>query len=343
MLAAGAAYTAGAVVYSRKRPDPWPAVFGFHEVFHACTLVGAALFAYVVAFVALPRYSSSTSGSDQLGPRAAAGSTKGASDSISARTSRAGPAAEAEHDLVDAETGEVLELRPRRRSCRRGPRRGGPDPGRPLRPGGGGRGRASASPPPPMGIHPSAISATVASTVSLAPPPTSVRTRGCCTGLGHDQVGPKSTNSPWNSACSLDQMASAAARCSRTTVRRAVEVDPVVLRFGPVPPEAHAERDAPVRQGVERRHLLGQQDRVVLGHEQDSGAEPDPLGDRGRHGQRHERIQRSACSRRGARPRRGRAARPRAPADGCARAARASRSRAPPPSSPARRVRRRGR
>ncbi len=56
MLAAGAAYTAGAVVYSRKRPDPWPAVFGFHEVFHACTLVGAGLFAYVVAFIALPRY-----------------------------------------------------------------------------------------------------------------------------------------------------------------------------------------------------------------------------------------------------------------------------------------------
>ncbi len=56
ILVAGAAYTAGAVVYARKRPDPWPAVFGFHEVFHACTLVGAALFAYVVAFVALPRY-----------------------------------------------------------------------------------------------------------------------------------------------------------------------------------------------------------------------------------------------------------------------------------------------
>jgi hemolysin III len=55
-VAAGAVYTVGAVVYARKRPDPWPAVFGFHEVFHACTLVGAALFAYVVAFVALPRY-----------------------------------------------------------------------------------------------------------------------------------------------------------------------------------------------------------------------------------------------------------------------------------------------
>ena len=40
----------------RKRPDPWPRVFGFHEVFHACTLVGAGLFAYLVAFIALPRY-----------------------------------------------------------------------------------------------------------------------------------------------------------------------------------------------------------------------------------------------------------------------------------------------
>jgi len=56
MLAAGLAYTAGALVYARKRPDPWPRVFGFHEVFHLCTLVGAALFAYVVAFIALPRY-----------------------------------------------------------------------------------------------------------------------------------------------------------------------------------------------------------------------------------------------------------------------------------------------
>jgi hemolysin III len=56
MLAAGLAYTAGALIYAAKRPDPWPRVFGFHEVFHACTLVGAGLFAYLVAFIALPRY-----------------------------------------------------------------------------------------------------------------------------------------------------------------------------------------------------------------------------------------------------------------------------------------------
>jgi hemolysin III len=56
VLAGGLVYTVGALVYARKRPDPWPKVFGFHEVFHACTVVGAALFAYVVAFIALPRY-----------------------------------------------------------------------------------------------------------------------------------------------------------------------------------------------------------------------------------------------------------------------------------------------
>jgi len=56
MLAAGIAYSAGALVYARKRPDPWPRVFGFHEVFHACTLVGAGLFAYLIACIALPRY-----------------------------------------------------------------------------------------------------------------------------------------------------------------------------------------------------------------------------------------------------------------------------------------------
>jgi hemolysin III len=56
MLIAGFAYTVGALIYARKRPDPWPEVFGFHEVFHACTVIGAGTFAYLVAFIALPRY-----------------------------------------------------------------------------------------------------------------------------------------------------------------------------------------------------------------------------------------------------------------------------------------------
>lgn len=39
LLAGGLAYTAGAVVYARRRPDPAPAVFGYHELFHALTIV----------------------------------------------------------------------------------------------------------------------------------------------------------------------------------------------------------------------------------------------------------------------------------------------------------------
>ena len=50
----GAAYTAGAVVYARRRPDPVPHVFGYHEVFHTCTLVGAAFHYAAVAAFALP-------------------------------------------------------------------------------------------------------------------------------------------------------------------------------------------------------------------------------------------------------------------------------------------------
>jgi hemolysin III len=42
MLLGGLLYTAGAVSYHRRRPDPCPAVFGYHEVFHALVCVAAA-------------------------------------------------------------------------------------------------------------------------------------------------------------------------------------------------------------------------------------------------------------------------------------------------------------
>jgi hemolysin III len=41
MLTGGIAYTAGAVVLLRRQPDPRPNVFGYHEVWHACTVIGA--------------------------------------------------------------------------------------------------------------------------------------------------------------------------------------------------------------------------------------------------------------------------------------------------------------
>jgi hemolysin III len=42
VLAGGMLYTAGALCYRRRRPDPRPSVFGYHEVFHAFVCVAAA-------------------------------------------------------------------------------------------------------------------------------------------------------------------------------------------------------------------------------------------------------------------------------------------------------------
>ncbi len=46
----GILYSAGAVIHARKRPDPVPTVFGYHELFHLLVIVGAALQYLVVAF-----------------------------------------------------------------------------------------------------------------------------------------------------------------------------------------------------------------------------------------------------------------------------------------------------
>src|SRR5215210_2749080 len=43
----GVLYTLGALVYALRRPDPAPAVFGYHEVFHALVIAAAAI-QYVV-------------------------------------------------------------------------------------------------------------------------------------------------------------------------------------------------------------------------------------------------------------------------------------------------------
>jgi hemolysin III len=54
VAAGGVLYTLGAIVYARKRPDPAPTVFGYHEVFHALVILAAALQYAVVAFWVLP-------------------------------------------------------------------------------------------------------------------------------------------------------------------------------------------------------------------------------------------------------------------------------------------------
>jgi hemolysin III len=39
VLIGGILYTGGAVVYAIKKPNPWPGHFGFHEIFHVCTVL----------------------------------------------------------------------------------------------------------------------------------------------------------------------------------------------------------------------------------------------------------------------------------------------------------------
>jgi hemolysin III len=53
--AGGLLYSAGAVVYARRRPNPYPRVFGYHELFHVLTLAAAACQYVAVAFYVLPR------------------------------------------------------------------------------------------------------------------------------------------------------------------------------------------------------------------------------------------------------------------------------------------------
>jgi hemolysin III len=58
LVLGGVLYTLGALAYAFKRPNPWPRVFGYHEVFHLCTIAANAVFfafmvIYVVPFVRL--------------------------------------------------------------------------------------------------------------------------------------------------------------------------------------------------------------------------------------------------------------------------------------------------
>ena len=54
VLVGGGLYTAGAVVYALRRPDPVPAVFGYHELFHALVVAGVACHYASVAFFVVP-------------------------------------------------------------------------------------------------------------------------------------------------------------------------------------------------------------------------------------------------------------------------------------------------
>jgi hemolysin III len=52
LMVGGVAYSVGAFFYALRRPNPWPTVFGYHEFFHACTLV-AAICHHIAVYFAL--------------------------------------------------------------------------------------------------------------------------------------------------------------------------------------------------------------------------------------------------------------------------------------------------
>ena len=55
VAAGGACYTAGALCYALRRPVLVPGVFGYHELFHAFTVLGATLQFAAIAVYAMPR------------------------------------------------------------------------------------------------------------------------------------------------------------------------------------------------------------------------------------------------------------------------------------------------
>jgi hemolysin III len=56
LIAGGIAYTIGGIIYATERPNPRPAVFGYHEVFHVLVIVAVALQYAAIAFFVLPTH-----------------------------------------------------------------------------------------------------------------------------------------------------------------------------------------------------------------------------------------------------------------------------------------------
>jgi hemolysin III len=51
----GALYATGAIIYAAQRPNPSPAVFGYHEIFHVLVIAAALLQFAAIAFFVLPQ------------------------------------------------------------------------------------------------------------------------------------------------------------------------------------------------------------------------------------------------------------------------------------------------
>ena len=54
MASGGVVYSAGFVIYVIEKPNPWPGVFGFHELWHLLVIIGALLHYLLIYFYVLP-------------------------------------------------------------------------------------------------------------------------------------------------------------------------------------------------------------------------------------------------------------------------------------------------
>lgn len=54
LIIGGALYTLGGTTYALGRPNPWPRVFGYHEIFHLLVIAGSALHYWLIAIYVLP-------------------------------------------------------------------------------------------------------------------------------------------------------------------------------------------------------------------------------------------------------------------------------------------------
>jgi hemolysin III len=54
LVLGGALYTLGGVIYAVRRPNPWPRVFGYHEIFHLLVILGSVVHYSLVAIYVLP-------------------------------------------------------------------------------------------------------------------------------------------------------------------------------------------------------------------------------------------------------------------------------------------------
>jgi len=73
LAAGGLSYSLGAGLFASRKPNPWPAVFGYHEVWHTATLVGAACHLVAIANITRDGIDAIEGGDDAEGMAVGAG------------------------------------------------------------------------------------------------------------------------------------------------------------------------------------------------------------------------------------------------------------------------------